>query len=236
MVRCRTMMQLLSPDGGHVPISSPGLPPEVQSMTATLDRTARASAAVCGRRLGSISHKRPVRRATGVGTVGGKDLYQRSATERAPLRTRASMSAGSRFSYGRGPPKTSKSVIPALYRSETLVYRPFSSSGARKSCVPAAGTDDPSGAMSAALTGWFVSAAADRPRSRLAGPAMGYPCGTATRCLPVSDDGHRICCPACPHLMASPIRQPPRTHQKSHPFPSPVNRRWSTPSHSGETP
>ena len=46
-------------------------------------------------------------------------------------------------------------------------------------------------------------------RNRLAGPAMGYPCGTATRCLPVSDDGHRICCPACPHRMASPIRQPP---------------------------
>jgi hypothetical protein len=64
-------------------------------------------------------------------------------------------------------------------------------------------------------------------RNRLAGPAMGYPCGTATRCLVVSDDGHRICCPACPHQMASPIRQPPRTHQKSHPFASPVNRRWS---------
>ncbi len=41
-------------------------------------------------------------------------------------------------------------------------------------------------------------------RNQLAGPAMGYPCGIATRSLPLSDDGHRICCPACPHPMASP--------------------------------
>ncbi len=73
-------------------------------------------------------------------------------------------------------------------------------------------------------------------RNRLAGPAMGYQCGIAMRSPPVSNDGHRTCCPACPHPMASPIRQPSKTDQKSHPFASPANRRWSTPSHSGDTP
>ena len=27
---------------------------------------------------------------------------------------------------------------------------------------------------------------------------MGYPCGIATRSLPVSNDGHRTCCPSLP--------------------------------------
>ena len=123
-----------------------------------------------------------------------------SVEERRPI-------TGEEPGSGWGVGRESEAVVPSRRRTRTP---PQPGRTSRRRCHPA-------------TTGDVASTPSATVRNRPAGPATGCRCGTAMRSLPGSTGDHRTCCPACPHPTASPIRQPPRTRQKSHPSASPAN-------------